>query len=113
MAKKVIKYNQDIEKLRDQWDEVPFRMALYHMIDVGVSNISDEKNVNYTLKKIAERHQEEEEAERQAKERGEFPQTISIMTCEFEQDIVRHAHELSKFNISDILKYVTERVYIG
>lgn len=82
---------EKINKLRK--NEVLFRMAISHLMDVGIRHLTEE-NVNETCASIMEQDD-----------------IHSIMTNEFQCEIVRIAYELSKLDHIHLLTYISREVY--
>ena len=76
-----------IDKIRSK-DELLFRMAIIHLYDVGYRHLTEE-NVNETITDIM-KHDD----------------SHSIMTNEYQADIVRTAYELSKFDHIYLMVYI-------
>ncbi len=90
-----------IRAVEDRYGIVLFRMALTHLMDVGVRNL-DEEAVEECIQQIMEK----DVADRtQGK--------ISIMTPEFQCSIVRCAADLALFSIWDLFAYIKKYVAIG
>ena len=90
-----------IRNLENKYGLALFRMALSHLIDVGVRHLTDE-NVEEAVKQITA------EDER-IRANGGFP----VMTAEFQHSIVRCAAELAKFSIWDLFLYIKNHVHIS
>ena len=89
-----------IKMIEEKYGLVLFRTGLSHLIDVGHRNLDDE-NVAECIKQIHEKAEAE-------KETGK----ISVMTPEFQCDIVRCAAELAKFGIWDLIAYIKKYVVV-
>jgi hypothetical protein len=87
-----------IKNLEDKYGLVLFRMALTHLVDVGVRNLTDE-NVEASIKQII--------ADGGANTANGV---VTIMTPEFQCGIVRCAAELAKFGIWDLFGYIKKYV---
>ena len=74
------------------YDEVMFRMAISHLMDVGIRNL-DEKNIERTCKAI----QKEDDSR-------------LFMTNNFKCDLVRMAGELAKIEHIHLLVYIQREV---
>jgi len=83
-----------LKTLERKYGDVLFRMALAHMVDVGARNLTDE-NVEAAIEQISAKDAAD-------KDNG----AVSIMTPEFQIQIVRCAVELAKFSIWDVLQYL-------
>lgn len=73
-------------------NEVLFRMAISHLMDVGIRNLTD-KNVKYTCKKIMEQDD-----------------SRSFVTNDFQCEIVKTAAELAKFDHVYVLIYISKNI---
>ena len=73
-------------------NEMLFRMAISHLMDVGIRHLTDE-NVEYTCKKIMEQDD-----------------SSSFVTNDFQCEIVKTAAELAKFNHIYVLTYISENI---
>ena len=80
-----------IDKLRIQ-NEMMFRMAISHLMDVGIRHL-DEESVERTCEKI----QKEDDSR-------------SFMTNDFKCDLVRAAGELAKIEHIHLLVYIQREV---
>lgn len=80
-----------IDKIR-YYDEMMFRMAISHLMDVGIRHL-DEENVERTCKAI------QEEDDRKA-----------FMTNNFKCDLIRMAGELAKIDHIHLLVYIQREV---
>ena len=87
-------YSESKQKLDEirSYDEVMFRMAISHLMDVGIRNL-DEKNIERTCKAI----QKEDDSK-------------SFMTNNFKCDLVRMAGELAKIEHIHLLVYIQREV---
>ena len=83
-----------LKTLERKYGDVLFRMALAHMVDVGARNLTDE-NVEVAIVQIYGKEVAD-------KDNG----VISIMTPDFQIQIVRCASELAKFSIWDVFQYL-------
>lgn len=81
----------EIQKIRNK-DEMVFRMAFSHLMDVGQRHLTEE-NVNKT---IAEIMQEDD--------------SRSFMSNEYKAAIVRTAYELTKFDHIHLIVYIQREV---
>lgn len=82
---------REIDTIR-RYDEMMFRMAISHLMDVGVRNL-DEENIERTCKAI----QKEDDSK-------------SFMTNNFKCDLVRMAGELAKIDHIHLLVYIQREV---
>ena len=83
-----------IDKIR-RYDEMMFRMAISHLMDVGIRNL-DEENIERTCKAI----QNEDDSR-------------SFMTNNYKCDLVRMAGELAKIEHIHLLVYIQREVTYG
>ena len=90
-----------ITALENKYGIVLFRMALTYLVDVGVRHLTDE-NVEETVRELLAKGAED-------KANG----VISVMTPEFQCDIVRCAAELARFSIWDLFYYIKKHVVIS
>lgn len=74
-------------------DEIMFRMAISHLIDVGTRHL-DEETVEETCKAI----QQEDD-------------TKSFMTNDFKCDLIRRASEIAKIEQIHLLFYIQKEVF--
>lgn len=74
-------------------DEVLFRMAVSHLMDVGIRHLTEE-NINQTCEEIMKQDD-----------------SHSFMTNRFQCAIVRMAGELTKFDHTHLLTYISREVY--
>ena len=88
------KYKETSKKLNEirMRNEILFRMAISHLMDVGIRHLTDE-NVKYTCEEIM---------------KGD--DSNSFMTNEFQCDIVRTAAELAKVDPVHLLVYISKNV---
>ena len=88
-------YNESASKLnklrRD--NEVMFRMAVSHLLDCGIRNLTDE-NIKETCEEIM---QEDDNK--------------AFMSNEFKCELIKMAGELAKVNHIDLLVYISREVY--
>lgn len=80
-----------IDKIRC-YDEMMFRMAISHLVDVGIRNL-DEESIELTCKAI------NKEDDRK-----------SLMTNNFKCDLVRMAGELAKIDHIHLLVYIQREI---
>ena len=73
-------------------NEVIFRMAVSHLMDVGIRHLTDE-NVKYTCEKIMEQDD-----------------SRSFMTNEFQCEIVRTAAKIAKIDHTYVLSYIAKNI---
>lgn len=92
---------KEIRNIENKYGLMLFRMGLSHLVDVGHRNLTDE-NV--------------EESVRQIMAEGETSKTngrISIMTPEFQCEVLRCAAELAQFSVWTLFAYIKKYVDIG
>ena len=92
---------KEIAGVENKYGSVLFRMGLTQLVDVGVRQMSD-ANVKASIRQII--------AE------GEINKAngvVTVMTPEFQCEIVRCAAELAKFNIWDLFAYIKKYVPIS
>lgn len=80
-----------LDKIR-RYDEMMFRMAISHLIDVGIRHL-DEENIERTCKEI----QKEDDSK-------------SFMTNNFKCDLIRMAGEIAKINHIYLLIYIQREI---
>ena len=80
-----------LDKIR-RYDEMMFRMAISHLIDVGIRNL-DEENIKRTCDAI----QKEDDSK-------------AFMTNDYKCDLVRMAGELAKIHHIHLLVYIQREV---
>lgn len=80
-----------IDKIR-RYDEMMFRMAISHLIDVGIRHL-DEENIERTCKAI----QKEDDSK-------------AFMTNNYKCDLIRMAGELAKIEHIHLLVYIQREV---
>lgn len=73
-------------------DEMQFRMAVSHLMDVGIRHLTDE-NVSATCESIMQQDD-----------------SHSFMTNEYQCELVRTAGELAKLNHIHLLVYISKNV---
>jgi len=77
-----------LKKIQEKYGEDIFRLAITHLIYVGIEHFS-----KMDIDALCE------------KARRDTPDN-SIMTGEFQADILRCAHEVCKYSVDDLLRYV-------
>jgi len=92
---------QEISAIENKYGHVLFRLALAHMVDIGIRHLTDE-NVEECFKQITAKDEE-------AKASGSIP----IMTAEFQFEVVRCASELAKFGVWELFAYVKNYIAIS
>lgn len=92
---------KEIRNIENKYGLVLFRMGLSHLVDVGHRNLTDE-NVRESVEQIMA--QVEEDAAN-----GK----LSVMTPEFQCEIVRCAAELARFSIWTLFAYVKKYVEVS
>ena len=91
----------EMQDLENKYGLVVFRAGLSHMIDTGVRNL-DDKSVGVLIEQIVKKGEAD-------KANG----VISIMTPEFQCEIIRCAAELARFSIWTLLAYIKKHVVIN
>ena len=92
---------QEIRAIENKYGLALFRMGLTHLADVGIRHLDDE-NVNEAIEQITAN-------EKADKVNG----VVSIMTPEFQCEIVRCAASLAKFDIWELFAYIKDHVAIS
>jgi len=92
---------QDIKAIENKYGLVLFRMGLTHLIDVGLRHLTDEI-VNENIKRIMAKGEEDE-----------ANGVVTIMTAEFQCEILRCAAELGRFSIWELIAYIKKHVDIA
>lgn len=92
---------KEIRNIENKYGLVLFRMGLSHLVDVGHRNLTDE-NVRESVEQIMAQGEED-------KANGK----ISVMTPEFQCEIVRCAAELARFSIWTLLAYIKKYVNVS
>ena len=87
-------YKEAAKELRQmqQSNEIMFRLGISHLMDVGIRHLTDE-NVEYTCKKIMEQDDSK-----------------SMMSNEFQCEIVRTAARIAKIQHTYVLHYITKHI---
>ena len=96
--------NDKMKKIRDienKYGLVLFRTGLVYLADVGVRHLTDE-NVEEGINQIIAEGEVD-------KANG----VVSVMTPEFQCEILRCAAELSKFSIVELFAYIKKYVHIS
>ena len=83
---------QKIESIRNKCGEIMFRMAISHLMDVGIRHLTEE-NVEETCKEIMQKDDSK-----------------AFMTNEFSCNLVRMAYELAQVPHTDLLVYIQREV---
>ena len=81
-----------IESIRNKRGEIMFRMAISHLMDVGIRHLTEE-NVEETCKEIMQ-----------------HDDSKAFMTNEFSCNLVRMAYELAQVPHTDLLVYIQRDV---
>lgn len=92
---------KEIRNIENKYGLVLFRMGLSHLVDVGHRNLTDE-NVRESVEQIMA--QVEEDAAN-----GK----LSVMTPEFQCEIIRCAAELARFSIWTLFAYIKKYVEVS
>lgn len=87
-----VENKKKIEEIRNDVGEPMFRMAISHLMDVGIRNL-DEENVRLTCNEI-----------------NKEDDSHSCMTNEFKCEIVKTAARLAQFSHIDLLVYIQREV---
>jgi hypothetical protein len=90
----------DIQKIENKYGLALFRMGLTHLADVGIRCLTDE-NVAEAIAQIKAQSEVD-------KNSG----VITIMSPQFQCEIVRCAAELAKFGVWDLFRYIKRYVFI-
>ena len=89
-----VENKKKIEAIRNKYGEMMFRMAISHLMDVGIRHLTEEL-VEDTCEKIM---QEDD--------------SKAFMTNEFKCNLIRAAYELAQISHTDLLVYIQrEMVY--
>lgn len=83
---------KQIEAIRNKSGEIVFRMAISHLMDVGIRHLTEE-TVEDTCKEIMQQDDSK-----------------SFMTKEFQCNLVRIAYELAQISHTDLLVYIQREV---
>jgi hypothetical protein len=92
---------KEIRNIEDKYGLALFRMGLTHLADIGFRHLTDE-NVEESIRQII--------AEGEANKANGV---VTIMTPEFQCEIVRCAAELTNFSIWDLFAYIKKYVHIS
>jgi hypothetical protein len=92
---------QEISAIENKYGLALFRMGLTHLVDVGLRHLTDE-NVNEAISQITKNDQENKANGR-----------ITVMTAEFQCEIVRCAASLAKFDVWELFAYIKNHVAIS
>ena len=93
-----------LKKIRDienKYGLILFRTGLTHLVDVGHRNLGDDE-VEEGIRQIIAKGKEDE-----------ANVVMSVMTPEFQCEILRCSAELSKFSIVELFAYIKKYVDIG
>ena len=98
----IIKANlKEIINIENKYGLVLFRMGLSHLVDIGHRNFDDD-SVAESIAQIMAKGEED-------KANG----VISVISPEFQCEIVRCAAELSQFSIWTLFTYIKEHVVVS
>lgn len=86
-----IETKKELDTIRSE-NEMIFRMAISHLMDVGIRNLDDE-SVKETCNVIME-----------------FDDSRSLMTNEYQCQIIRTAAKIAKFNHIHLLAYIQKEM---
>lgn len=101
VTKKMTEDLKAIRALEDKYGLMLFRMALTHLVDVGVRYFSD-GDIEQDISQIMAQGEAD-------KTNGVHP----VITPEFKCDIVRCAADFSKFSIWTLFEYIKKHVEVG
>lgn len=87
-----VESKKKIESVRNKCGEIMFRMAISHLMDVGIRHLTEE-NVEETCKEIMQ-----------------HDDSKAFMTNEFSCNLVRMAYELTQVPHTDLLVYIQREV---
>lgn len=82
-----------LDEIRNRNHEVVFRMAISHLMDVGIRHLDDEN-----IKRTCEEIQKEDDSK-------------AFMTNDFKCELVRTAGELAKIDHIHLLVYIQREVF--
>jgi hypothetical protein len=99
--KQVSSKMQEISAIENKYGLVLFRMGLTHLVDVGIRHLTSE-NVNENIRQI--------EAKGDADHANGV---VTVMTAEFQCEILRCAAELAKFSVWELFDYIKKHVAIS
>lgn len=83
-----VESKKKIETIRDKHSDVLFRMAISHLMDVGIRNLTQE-----VVEETCEQLMQKDDSK-------------SFMTNEFQCNLVRTAYELAQISHIDLLVYI-------
>lgn len=83
---------KQIEAIRNKYGEVAFRMAISHLMDVGIRHLTEE-----LVEETCEKMMKEDDSK-------------AFVTNEFKCDLVRAAYELAQVPHIDVLVYIQREV---
>lgn len=92
---------KEIRNIENKYGLVLFRMGLSHLFDIGHRNLDDE-NVRESVEQIMAQC-----------EKDTANGKISVMTPEFQCEIVRCAAELARFSIWTLFAYIKKHVEVS
>ena len=87
-----VESKKKIDNLRSRHDEAMFRMAISHLVDVGIRHLTEE-NVKHTCEQIMKEDD-----------------SNSFMTNHYKCDLVWLAHDLAQLPQIDLLVYVQREI---
>ena len=90
-----------IRDIENKYGLILFRMSLTHLVDVGHRNLGDDE-VEEGVRQIIAKGKEDE-----------ANGVMSVMTPEFQCEILRCSAELGKFSIVELFAYIKKYVHIG
>jgi len=92
---------KEISAIENKYGLALIRLGLTHLVDVGIRHLTDE-NVDEAIKQITANEETD-------KANG----VVSIMTAEFQCEIVRCAASLAKFSVWELFTYIKNHVAIS
>ena len=103
MAKKMCEKMKEIRAIEDKYGLVLFRTGLTHLVDVGHRHMGDKALVEKNIAAILAQGEKDK-----VKVKGK----LSIMTPEFQCDILRCAAELANHSIWTLFEYIKKYVVV-
>jgi hypothetical protein len=98
LSKEAQKHMKEIQALENKYGLIVFRAGLTHLVDTGHSNFDDE-SVNDAIKQVMEKGEAD-------KANG----VRSIITPEFQCEILRCSAELAKISVWTLFAYIKKYV---
>lgn len=87
-----VESKKKFDAIRNKAGEMMFRMAISHLMDVGIRHLTEE-NVEETCKQIMQKDDSK-----------------ALMSNKFQCDLVRFAYELAQISHTDLLVYIQREV---